>query len=69
MALSDREAGEVLEALKNMEEEVKLLRKRFDRLDDKLESKFVTRLEFRVVGLILGFATGVLGVINYFRSS
>lgn len=69
MSVSDREMGELIESLKNMEEEVKLLRKRFDRLDEKLETKFVTRLEFRVMGMILGFATGVLGIINFFRSS
>lgn len=61
--MSPREAGELTQALKDLKEEVVLLRSTVTDLD----KRFVTRMEFRVVGGLLSLATAVIGIISTIR--
>jgi hypothetical protein len=65
MVTSDREAGELTQALRDLKDEVMLLRTTVKDLD----AKFVTRLEFRTVGLVLTVATAIIGIISFFKGN
>lgn len=63
MSLTDRELGQLTQALKDLKAEVILLRTTVTDLD----KKFVTRLEFRAAGAILTIATAVIGIVSFFK--
>lgn len=67
MTLSEREVGELTAEVRNLKSEFIAVRHQLSRLNDRLDKRYVTRMEFRVVGIILGVATTLLGWLAAFK--